>query len=289
MSNARNLAKVAVDANGDIGTASLDNIDLTTRVAKTGDTMTGDLIVNTSVGIGGVAPVAKLNVYSDTGSAEDLLVFSTAYNSPSGQKAIAWKDTGGTTIAKIGAEYAGGTGAITFGSIFAGSVNSTERMRIDSAGRVLTNGAGVINGANLVVRAGGIAATNASDESSGVITFAARIQSSTNFVIAQATSVNTNTMITAACQYVTIYNWSDSTQHAHGTRHANIRADSSGNTTANNFLDGSYANGGATSPSFYWTGTSTLNLNLTGASSNEGIAYITIAWRSCTMNITPST
>ena len=46
MSNARNLAKVAVDANGDIGTASLDNIDLTTRVAKAGDTMTGQLIVN---------------------------------------------------------------------------------------------------------------------------------------------------------------------------------------------------------------------------------------------------
>ena len=50
MSNARNLAKVAVDANGDIGTASLDNIDLTTRVAKAGDTMSGELTFTKDVG-----------------------------------------------------------------------------------------------------------------------------------------------------------------------------------------------------------------------------------------------
>jgi hypothetical protein len=116
--------------------ALIGAVDLTSRVAKSGDTMTGNLIVNTAVGIGGVTPVAKLNVYSDTGSAEDLLVFSTGYSSPSGLKAIAWKDTGGNTLAKIGAEYFAGNGAITFGSIYASGSNSTERMRIDAAGRV---------------------------------------------------------------------------------------------------------------------------------------------------------
>ena len=49
MSNARNLAKVAVDANGDIGTASLDNLTGAlgyTPVDKAGDTMTGTLTIN---------------------------------------------------------------------------------------------------------------------------------------------------------------------------------------------------------------------------------------------------
>lgn len=66
MSNARNLAKVAVDANGDIGTASLDNIDLTTRVAKTGDTMTGDLSVSGNVAASSVVDVGT-DLYMRTG------------------------------------------------------------------------------------------------------------------------------------------------------------------------------------------------------------------------------
>ena len=45
MSNARNLARLIVDSGGDVDVSSLGNIDLTTRVAKTGDLMTGRLLI----------------------------------------------------------------------------------------------------------------------------------------------------------------------------------------------------------------------------------------------------
>ena len=157
-------------------------------------------------------------------------------------------------------------------------------------GKLSLAGAGSVTGAKLVARAGGLAATTTTDENSGCIVFATRSISSTNMVIAQATNVNVNTMITAKVQYINIYDWSNSTIFHHGERMAAIRSSSGGNTTAASFSLGSQNSGStsATEPAtFAWTGTTTLNLNLAGGSSNEGMAIVTIAWRSCTMSISP--
>jgi len=48
MSNARNLADV-ISGNYDVPAGALDNVDLTSRVSKTGDTMTGSLTLPTIV------------------------------------------------------------------------------------------------------------------------------------------------------------------------------------------------------------------------------------------------
>ena len=127
MSNARNLAKVAVDANGDIGTASLDNIDLTTRVAKTGDTMTGNLIVNASVGVGTSSPAYKLDArLSDTSSGAVIQVGNTGSGGFGG---LGVSDGGTYPLQIWGSSLAFLSGNSSYAS-------ATERMRIDSAGRV---------------------------------------------------------------------------------------------------------------------------------------------------------
>ena len=226
---------------------------LTTRVAKTGDTMTGSLTIDTATN--GTPQLFFRHANSEADN------FQLMAGTPG-------VTNGGFTIRDIDA--------------------ATNRLVIDSAGRTLLNGAGSISGAGLVVRSGGLAATNSTNESTGCITFPARIASGTNFVIAQITGVNTNTMVTASCEYVNIYNWNTSGSISHGTVHAAIRSSTGGSTGAHWFVADQYSYD-ATYPSFYFTGTSTINLNLTGAASNEGIAYITIAWRNCTMSITPST
>ncbi len=90
-----------------------------------------------NVGIGTTSPASPLHVFTSTGGAQDLLTLSSGYNNPSGQQAIAWKDNAGNTLGKIGVEYSAASGgALTFGSLYSGGSTTTERMRIDSAGRV---------------------------------------------------------------------------------------------------------------------------------------------------------
>ena len=125
MSNARNLAKVAVDANGDIGAASLDNLTGAlgyTPVDKAGDTMTGDLIVNTNVGIGTSSPTDKLTV-----SNGGIVVNGGNV-----------KVTDGSTTFQMGVNnFATGYGmGTTSNTPFIFAANGSERLRIDSAGRV---------------------------------------------------------------------------------------------------------------------------------------------------------
>lgn len=169
-----------------------------------------------------------------------------------------------------------------------GVKNSFLKLKDES---VMIAGAGQITGAKFTARRGALSCTNNANELSGYIVFNARIQSGTNFVVATATGINSESMITAKVQYINIYDWSNSTIFHHGSRMAAIRASSQGTTTAANFSLGSQNNGSiaATEPSFYWTGTTTLNLNLTGAASNEGVAVISIAWRGCSIAVSPST
>ena len=150
MSNARNLAKVAVDANGDIGTASLDNLTGAlgyTPVDKAGDTMTGNLIVNANVGVGTSSPLAftKLEVKGTAGTqigANQQLVVSAPSDTVGEGAGIRLNAAGAVGSAKeavailgVVNESSGNNGAMTF-HVYDGGGNIPEQMRIDSAGRV---------------------------------------------------------------------------------------------------------------------------------------------------------
>lgn len=156
---------------------------------------------------------------------------------------------------------------------------------------ILLNGANDISGAKLVSRASGLATTNGTNESTGCIIFPARIQSGTNFVIATATNIISSSMAVATCEFINIYDWSQSSYFRYGIMQAAIRGSSTGATSASSYQVNANTNGassGPANPTFNWTGTTSFVLNLQGAGSNEGIATIKIAWRDCTMSITPS-
>ena len=120
MSNARNLAKVAVDANGDIGTASLDNLTGAlgyTPVNKAGDTMTGALVLDTAYQNG-------LRILRDY----DVTV------SPAGQAIQFGAKLGGTPVYPV--ELIGATDTDGSAYRFEVKMDSTYPFTIDSAGRV---------------------------------------------------------------------------------------------------------------------------------------------------------
>lgn len=157
--------------------------------------------------------------------------------------------------------------------------------------KLLLNGANDISGAKLVSRASGLATTNGNNESTGCIIFPARIMSGTNLIIATASNITSSSMAVATCEFINIYDWSQSSYFRFGIVQAAIRGSSTGATSANTLQVNAYTNGassGPQNPTFNWTGTTSFVLNLQGASSNEGIATIKIAWRDCTMSITPS-
>ena len=123
MSNARNLADV-ISGNYDVPAGSLDNVDLSSRVAKTGDTMTGNLEVNGFVqGNAGV-------VLNNTNR-------HYLYNVGVGQIGVRFND-GATALGYMWLKDFGGStrGMGVSSGHLAFATASTERMRIDSAGRV---------------------------------------------------------------------------------------------------------------------------------------------------------
>jgi hypothetical protein len=328
-------AKLASAAITDkLGYTPVTPTQLAAKVNKTGDTITGPLVVDTGYQ-NGLRVLRDYNVVNSPAGAAIQMGAKLGSNPVYPIEIIGITDQDGTAYG-VEVKYNGSTNALAINKLghnlanrfraseaFHHGTNSYWKSRDNSggadfvleyatndtlndvnirlalsnagdlrtSGQIRANGAGAISGAKIVARAGGIAATNNSNESNGCITFAARIGSGTNFVIAQATGIDSGSMVTAKCQYINIYDWSNSTIFHHGERMAAIRSSSNGNTTANNFSLGSQNSGStsATEPSLYWTGTSTLNLNLTGAGSNEGIAMITIAWRGCAMSISPST
>jgi hypothetical protein len=119
MSNARNLADV-ISGNYDVPAGSLDNVDLSSRVAKSGDTMTGNLIVDANVGIGTSSPAGKIDV--QTGTNEYSVFRSTVAGAD-----ILLKDSG-TTLGNV--RLRGINNAMAF------IAGGDERLRIDNAGRV---------------------------------------------------------------------------------------------------------------------------------------------------------
>ena len=129
MSNARNLADV-ISGNYDIPAGSLDNVDLNSRVAKTGDTMTGDLIVDGNVGIGTSSPSSFYsladNLVVGTGSGGNGL---TVYSGSADSGFIGFNDTVSASMqAFIQYNHSG--------DYMAFAPNGGEKMRIDSVGRV---------------------------------------------------------------------------------------------------------------------------------------------------------
>ena len=76
MSNARNLADV-ISGNYDVPAGSLDNVDLSSRVAKTGDTMTGALSVTNS---NTTTPTGYFQNTSGSGDSPALIVRGGANN-----------------------------------------------------------------------------------------------------------------------------------------------------------------------------------------------------------------
>jgi hypothetical protein len=118
--------------------ASWGTVDLSTKVSKTGDTMTGDLIVNANVGVGASSPTHKFHL--DNGTTDGTLF---KINNEEVGLLLAVNGTGTTygrevslnaTRVDAGSSPSlrlAGQGAI----VFAVDAN-TERMRIDSAGRV---------------------------------------------------------------------------------------------------------------------------------------------------------
>ena len=117
------------------------------RVAKAGDTMTGNLIVNANVGVGTSSPLAftKLEVKgtagTQTGANQQLVV--SAPSATVGEGAGIRLNAAGAVgsakeaVAILGVvnESSGNNGAMTF-HVYDGGGNIPERMRIDSAGRV---------------------------------------------------------------------------------------------------------------------------------------------------------
>jgi hypothetical protein len=154
MSNARNLADI-VTGNFDVPLGALDNIDLSSRVAKSGDTMTGNLIVDANVGIGTTTPTSgyKLNVGSTSavlsleGAAVTLFTSGGLTSNTGG--VLNFRPQLGTTINDIfnlsvcAYDHSGdgnadglsinGADGVSFST---GGNSRNERMRIDSAGRV---------------------------------------------------------------------------------------------------------------------------------------------------------
>jgi hypothetical protein len=118
--------------------ASWGTVDLSTKVSKTGDTMTGDLIVNANVGVGASSPTHKFHL--DNGTTDGTLF---KINNEEVGLLLAVNGTGTTygrevslnaTRVDAGSSPSlrlAGQGAI----VFAVDAN-TERMRIDSSGRV---------------------------------------------------------------------------------------------------------------------------------------------------------
>jgi len=126
MSNARNLADV-ISGNYDVPAGSLDNVDLSSRVAKSGDTMTGDLIVDGNVGIGTSSPNRLLTV--DGGSSDAYLKLNTTSTSGSFASGILFNNTtnpDGSIMVRVNAN----SNDLSF------YTGNSERMRLDSAGRV---------------------------------------------------------------------------------------------------------------------------------------------------------
>lgn len=115
----------------DIQTA-IDNVDLSSRVAKTGDTMTGDLIVNTSIGMGD-------RVMYDGDSSGVVKHFAM----PKTTSRLSWGTPGGDNYRL----NVSGGGALLFGvdgdsEYFAvethqSGVSHSEGFRVDSYGRVI--------------------------------------------------------------------------------------------------------------------------------------------------------
>jgi len=134
MSNARNLADV-ISGNYDVPAGSLDNVDLTSRVAKTGDTMTGNLIVNANVGIGTSSPTRLLQLNSSTTEVAMKLTNSTSGSGSSDGTDIKYE---GLNLSINNRE----AGSIIF------ETNNISRATIDSAGRVTMPYQPSFNGTN---------------------------------------------------------------------------------------------------------------------------------------------
>jgi len=113
MSNARNLADV-ITVNYDVPAGSLDNVDLTSRVAKSGDTMTGNLIVDGNVGINTSSPLNRLTT-----------------------RATANSYVGGNlSLESIGGANATYFAQTTPGDFYISNGGTADHFKMDSAGRV---------------------------------------------------------------------------------------------------------------------------------------------------------
>jgi len=124
MSRARNLADL-LDANGDVASGALDNVDLSAKVDKTGDTMTGTLTF---------------------GSANNRNIFNTS-GATTGYVYGALANSGGTCLLgladSVGSFWNSGSSTANMATVgtttataFSIATNNTTRLNIDSAGRV---------------------------------------------------------------------------------------------------------------------------------------------------------
>lgn len=95
----------------------------------------GNLSVTNNLGIGTTSPVAKLNISSPVGTAEDLIVFTTGYGNPSGNKSILWKDVS-SPIGRISVSYTAPQSAMSFGSLYNSGYQTSDLMTIFGSGGV---------------------------------------------------------------------------------------------------------------------------------------------------------
>lgn len=136
----RSQDQATFDTNISAWIASLDA--WTTAVNAMGITTITGSIVNTPIS-GSTGAFTTLSASgllkrtSTTGTTEDLLVMETAWNSPSGNKNIVWKDGTGV-MGRISVDYTTPNSTMSFGSLYNSGYNATDLMTLSSTGLAVT-------------------------------------------------------------------------------------------------------------------------------------------------------
>jgi hypothetical protein len=89
---------------------------------------------------GRAVEMTQANIVSTTGTAETLVSMQTAFNSPSGNKSMMWKDGSGSALGRISVSYTAPTTSMRFGSLYNGGYQTSDLLVLDADGNLTATG-----------------------------------------------------------------------------------------------------------------------------------------------------